>query len=96
MTETPYPETLCIHQWFEQQVMKTPQATALVYENQILSYAELNTGLTGWRIKLMALGVAPDQRVAICVSRSPAMVVGIVGRLKSRRGLCPAGSGLSG
>ncbi|NHB98879.1 condensation domain-containing protein, partial [Photorhabdus stackebrandtii] len=71
-TETLYPEDLYIHQLFEQQVAKTPEATALVYENQSLSYAELNTRANRLAHQLIALGVEPDQRVAICVSRSPA------------------------
>ncbi|WP_262947602.1 non-ribosomal peptide synthase/polyketide synthase [Xenorhabdus indica] len=82
-TETAYPEALCIHQWFEQQVAKTPQATALVYENQTLSYAELNVRANRLAHQLMALGVAPEQRVAICVSRSPTMVVALLAVLKA-------------
>ncbi|NRN31040.1 non-ribosomal peptide synthetase module, partial [Photorhabdus heterorhabditis subsp. aluminescens] len=41
-TETTYPDQLCVHQLFEQQVEKTPDATALEYEAQTLSYAQLN------------------------------------------------------
>ncbi|WP_047678110.1 non-ribosomal peptide synthetase, partial [Xenorhabdus sp. NBAII XenSa04] len=82
-TETAYPETLCIHQLFEQQAAKTPQATALVYENQTLSYAELNAQANRLAHQLMALGVEPEQRVAICVARSPAMVVGLLAVLKA-------------
>ncbi|WP_387468320.1 amino acid adenylation domain-containing protein, partial [Photorhabdus sp. RM323S] len=82
-TETPYPEALCIHQLFEQQAEKNPDATALVYENQTLSYAELNACANRLAHQLIALGVEPDQRVAICVSRSPAMVVGLLAVLKA-------------
>nr|WP_324251528.1 non-ribosomal peptide synthase/polyketide synthase [Photorhabdus thracensis] len=82
-TETAYPDQLCIHQLFEQQVEKTPDATALVYENQTLSYAELNAWANRLAYQLIALGVAPDQRVAICVSRSPAMVAGVLAVLKA-------------
>ncbi|TDB45252.1 non-ribosomal peptide synthetase, partial [Photorhabdus khanii] len=82
-TETPYPEALCLHQLFEQQVERTPQATALVYEEQILSYAELNARANRLAHQLIALGVEPDQRVAICVSRSPAMVVALLAVMKS-------------
>ncbi|RAW70165.1 amino acid adenylation domain-containing protein, partial [Photorhabdus sp. S15-56] len=82
-TAMPYPEDLYIHQLFEQQVAKTPEATALVYENQSLSYAELNTRANRLAHQLIALGVEPDQRVAICVSRSPAMVVGLLAVLKA-------------
>ncbi len=41
-TEKDFPAHLCVHQLFEQQVERTPQATVLVYEDQTLSYAELN------------------------------------------------------
>ncbi|PQQ26709.1 non-ribosomal peptide synthetase, partial [Photorhabdus luminescens] len=82
-TETAYPEALCIHQLFEQQVEQTPDAIALVYEDQTLGYAELNARANRLAHQLIALGVEPDQRVAICVSRSPAMVVGILAILKA-------------
>ncbi|ERT10616.1 hypothetical protein O185_23835 [Photorhabdus temperata J3] len=82
-TEAAYPDQLCIHQLFEQQVEKNPGATALVYEGQILSYAELNAQANRLAHQLIALGVVPDQRVAICVTRSPAMVVGLLAVLKA-------------
>ncbi|WP_350304365.1 amino acid adenylation domain-containing protein [Photorhabdus viridis] len=82
-TETAYPEQLCIHQLFEGQAEKNPDVTALEYENQTLSYAELNACANRLAHQLIALGVAPDQRVAICVSRSPAMVVGLLAVLKA-------------
>ncbi|NHB90350.1 non-ribosomal peptide synthetase, partial [Photorhabdus tasmaniensis] len=88
-TETLYPDALCIHQLFEQQVEKTPNATALVYEEQTLSYAELNTRANRLAHQLIALGVEPDQRVAICVSRSPAMVVGLLAVLKAGSAYVP-------
>ncbi|WP_118987820.1 non-ribosomal peptide synthetase [Photorhabdus sp. CRCIA-P01] len=82
-TETPYPDPLCIHQLFEQQAEKTPEATALVYEEQTLSYAELNARANRLAHQLIALGVIPDQRVAICVARSPAIVVALLAVLKA-------------
>ncbi|WP_455710256.1 non-ribosomal peptide synthase/polyketide synthase [Photorhabdus luminescens] len=82
-TETAYPEMLCVHQLFEQQVEKTSDAIALVYETQTLSYAELNTRANRLAHQLIALGVVPDQRVAICVARSPAMVVGLLAVMKA-------------
>ncbi|MDC9612612.1 amino acid adenylation domain-containing protein [Xenorhabdus khoisanae] len=82
-TETPYPDPWCIHQVFEQQAGKTPDATALVYEEQIFSYAELNARANRLAHQLIALGVTPDQRVAICVTRSPAMIIGLLAVLKA-------------
>ncbi|UJD76475.1 non-ribosomal peptide synthetase [Photorhabdus luminescens] len=82
-TETAYPEQLCIHQLFEQQVEKTPDATALVCEERSLSYAELNTDANRLANQLIALGVTPDQRVAICVASSPARIVALLAVLKA-------------
>uniref|UniRef100_UPI0030F47507 AMP-binding protein n=1 Tax=Xenorhabdus siamensis TaxID=3136254 RepID=UPI0030F47507 len=83
-TTTAYPETLCVHQLFEtQQVERTPEAVALVCEGQTLSYAELNAHANRLAHQLITLGVEPDQRVAICVSRSPAMVVGLLAVMKA-------------
>uniref|UniRef100_UPI0036DC5A5C non-ribosomal peptide synthase/polyketide synthase n=1 Tax=Photorhabdus sp. RM322S TaxID=3342825 RepID=UPI0036DC5A5C len=82
-TETVYPEPLCIHQLFEQQVEKNPDATALVYQEQTFSYAELNTRANRLAHQLIAWGVGPDQRVAICVTRSPTMIVSLLAVLKA-------------
>ncbi|ETS33665.1 non-ribosomal peptide synthase, partial [Photorhabdus khanii NC19] len=83
VTETSYPDHGCIHRLFEQWAEKSPDATALVYEEQLLSYAELNVRANRLAHQLIALGVTPDQRVAVCVSRSPAMVVGVLAVLKA-------------
>ncbi|TDB47516.1 non-ribosomal peptide synthetase [Photorhabdus luminescens] len=82
-TETPYPEQRCIHQLIEQQVEKTPDATALVYENQTLSYGQLNARANRLAHQLIALGVVPDQRVVICMASSPARVIAVLAVLKA-------------
>ncbi|MBD2816790.1 amino acid adenylation domain-containing protein, partial [Xenorhabdus sp. Flor] len=82
-TETTYSDTLHIHQLFEQQVEKTPDATALVYEEQKFSYAELNARANRLAHQLITQGITPDQRVAVCVTRSPAMVTGLLAVLKA-------------
>ncbi|CBW76532.1 Non-ribosomal peptide synthetase modules (EC 6.3.2.-) (plasmid) [Mycetohabitans rhizoxinica HKI 454] len=82
-TECDYPAHLCIHQLFEAQVTRTPGAIALVFEEQTLSYAELNTRANRLAHQLIELGVKPDARVAICAERSPAMVVGLLAILKA-------------
>ncbi len=82
-TEREYPAQHCIHQLFEEQVECTPHATALVYEDQVLSYAELNAHANRLAHQLIELGVQPDARVAICVERSPAMVIGLLAILKA-------------
>ena len=45
-----YPADKCVHELFEEQVEKTPEAVAVVFEDEQLSYGELNRGPTSWRI----------------------------------------------
>ncbi|MDL2407573.1 AMP-binding protein, partial [Rhizobium calliandrae] len=82
-TQAPYPADLCIHELFEQQVRRAPDAIALVHEDEELSYGELNARANRLAHHLIALGVRPDQPVAICLQRSPAMVVGLLAILKA-------------
>ncbi|WP_186083746.1 non-ribosomal peptide synthetase, partial [Burkholderia gladioli] len=82
-TQADYPEQHCIHQSFEQQVERTPDAVALVFEDQTLSYTQLNERANQLAHELIALGVQPDSRVAICVERSSAMLVGLLAILKA-------------
>ena len=82
-TEAPYPDQLCIHQLFEEQVARAPEAVALVFEDEALSYGELNAHSNRLAHHLIALGVRPDDRVAICVERSFEMVVGLLAILKA-------------
>ncbi|WP_338861601.1 non-ribosomal peptide synthase/polyketide synthase [Mycetohabitans rhizoxinica] len=82
-TRRDYPAHQCIHQLFEAQVERTPEAIALVYEDQALSYAQLNARANRLAHQLIELGVQPDARVAICVQRSPALVVGLLAILKA-------------
>ncbi|MCG1019977.1 amino acid adenylation domain-containing protein, partial [Mycetohabitans sp. B4] len=78
-----YPSHVCMHQLFEAQVERTPEAPALVYEDQTLSYAQLNAQANRLAHQLIGLGVKPDTRVAICVQRSAALVVGLLAILKA-------------
>ncbi|QKQ75847.1 non-ribosomal peptide synthetase [Nostoc sp. TCL240-02] len=73
----------CIHSLFEEQVEKTPEAVALVYEKQHLTYRELNNHANQLAHYLQSLGVKPEVRVGICVERSLEMVVGILAILKA-------------
>ncbi|WP_245472541.1 non-ribosomal peptide synthetase [Rhizobium jaguaris] len=82
-TQAPYPADRCIHELFEQQAAKTPDAVAVVHEDEHLSYGELNARANRLAHHLIALGVRPDQPVAICLQRSPAMVVGLLAILKA-------------
>ncbi|KAF9351538.1 hypothetical protein BGX34_000508, partial [Mortierella sp. NVP85] len=78
-----YPIHLCIHNLFEQQVERTPQATAVVYNGQSLTYVELNERSNRLAHHLISLGVQPDSLVAICVERSLAMIIGLLAILKA-------------
>ena len=82
-TEARYPEQLCIHQLFEQQVERVPHATALVFQQEALTYAELNQRANRLAHLLIEFGVGPDQPVALCVERSSAILVGFLAILKA-------------
>jgi amino acid adenylation domain-containing protein len=77
-TEAAYPREKCVHELFEEQVKKTPEAVALVFEDAVLSYAELNRRANQLAHYLRELGVKPDGRVAICLERSPEMIVALL------------------
>jgi amino acid adenylation domain-containing protein/thioester reductase-like protein len=72
-----------IHQLVELQVLKTPDAVAVVFENQQLTYRELNERANQLAHYLQALGVKPEVLVGICVDRSLEMIVGLLGILKA-------------
>ncbi|WP_323176307.1 non-ribosomal peptide synthetase [Pseudomonas alvandae] len=91
-----YSVHLCIHQLFEEQVARSPEATALIFEGEVLSYGELNARANRLAHRLIALGVRPDQRVAICVERSPAMVIGLMAILKAGGAYVPLDPEYSG
>ncbi|HEX8246377.1 MAG TPA: amino acid adenylation domain-containing protein, partial [Longimicrobium sp.] len=91
-TEAPYPESY-IHERFEAQAGRTPDAVAVVYEDRQLTYGELNRRANRLAHHLRALGVGPDVRVAICVERGPEMVVAVLGVLKARGAYLPLDPG---
>jgi non-ribosomal peptide synthetase component F len=82
-TKTDYPQDKLIHQLFEQQVERTPDNIAVVFNDQQLTYAQLNARANQLAHHLQSLGVGPDVPVAICVERCPEMVVGLLGILKA-------------
>ncbi|MGB3203984.1 MAG: amino acid adenylation domain-containing protein [Crinalium sp.] len=75
--------TQCFHHLFEQQVEKTPDAIALVFENQQLTYRELNNQANQVAHYLQKLGVVPEVIVGICLERSLEMIIGLLGILKA-------------
>jgi amino acid adenylation domain-containing protein/non-ribosomal peptide synthase protein (TIGR01720 family) len=82
-TQTEYPKDQCIHQLFEAQVERTPDAIAVVFENQQLTYQDLNQKANQIAHYLQTLGVKPDVFVGICIERSLDMVIGLLGILKA-------------
>ncbi|MHC5599837.1 MAG: amino acid adenylation domain-containing protein, partial [Nostoc sp.] len=82
-TQTNYPINQCIHQLFEAQVERTPDAVAVVFEDQQLTYKELNQRANQLAHYLRSLGVKPEVLVGICVERSLSMVIGLLGILKA-------------
>ncbi|MEH1936773.1 MAG: amino acid adenylation domain-containing protein [Nostoc sp.] len=82
-TYTPYPDSKCIHQLFEEQVEKTPNAVAVVYEDESLTYQQLNDRANQLAHYLQTLGVGVEVLVGICIERSLLMVVGLLGILKA-------------
>ena len=74
---------ITIHSLFEQQVEKTPDNIAVVFENQQLTYAELNDRANKVASYLQQIGVGAEVLVGICVEKSPLMLIGILGILKA-------------
>ncbi|MCI3945700.1 non-ribosomal peptide synthetase [Pseudomonas syringae] len=88
-TREPYPHGLTIHQLFEHQAGIRGHALALAFEDQRLSYSELNRQANRLAHYLIGLGVQPDDKVAICAERSTDMVVGLLAILKAGAGYVP-------
>lgn len=82
-TQTEYPQDKSIHQLFEAQVEKTPDANALIFQDKQLTYQQLNQRANQLAHYLQKLGVQPEVRVGICVERSEELVVGLLGILKA-------------
>jgi amino acid adenylation domain-containing protein len=82
-TQTEYPREQCIQQLFEAQVARTPDAVAVIYEQEQFTYRELNTRANRLGHYLQGLGVGPEVRVGLCVQRSLEMLVGVLGILKA-------------
>ncbi|MBD2438978.1 non-ribosomal peptide synthase/polyketide synthase [Nostoc sp. FACHB-110] len=91
-TQVEYPQDKCIHQLFEEQVERTPDAVAVIFDNQKLTYHELNCRANQLAHYLKSLGVKPDVLVGICVKRSLEMIVGILGILKAGGAYVPLDS----
>lgn len=92
-THAGYSNRLCLHQLFERQAATTPDAIAVVFEDRILSYNDLNCKANRLAHYLLTLGISPDDRVAICVERGLEMIVGLLGILKAGGAYVPLDPG---
>ncbi len=82
-TQATYPDAKCLHQLVEAQVKLTPQAIAVVYQDEQITYAELDRQANQLANYLVDLGVRTETFVGICVERSLKLVVGLLGILKA-------------
>jgi non-ribosomal peptide synthetase component F len=82
-TAVEYPRNSCIHELFERQVDRTPEAVAVIFGDQHLTYRELNSRSDQLAHHLCELGVGPNVLVGICAGRSLEMVIGLLGILKA-------------
>jgi amino acid adenylation domain-containing protein len=88
-TQADFPDTICIHELFEQQVELTPEATAVTFGAERLSYRELNERANQWAHHLRSLGACPEKLIGIAVERSPEMIVGVLAILKAGAAYVP-------
>jgi amino acid adenylation domain-containing protein/non-ribosomal peptide synthase protein (TIGR01720 family) len=82
-TKTHYSKVQCIHQLFEQQAENTPNNVAVVFENQQLTYVQLNASANQLARYLQDLGVGPEVLVAICLERSHLTIISLLAILKA-------------
>ncbi len=82
-TKTDYPKDKTIHQLFEEQVARTPDRTAVVYGDSIMTYSELNHRAEQLAALLRQRGIIPDSIVGMMVKRTPEMLIAMLGILKA-------------
>ena len=88
-THTDYPRNSSIAELFERQVQQHPTSTALLFDNQAITYSELNRRANKLAHHLRRQGIKPQTRVAICVERSVELIVGLLGILKAGAAYVP-------
>ena len=88
-TARDFPADVCAPQLFEQQVVRTPNATAISFEDEWLAYAELNARANKLAHYLRGLGVGPDSLVGISIERSLELAIGVLGILKAGAAYVP-------
>ncbi|MFA6010978.1 MAG: amino acid adenylation domain-containing protein [Desulfobacteraceae bacterium] len=88
-----YPGDVCIHDMFDMQAEKTPDAVAIVHNHDRMSFNELKQRSNQLAIELIQMGVEPDVLVGICVERSMDMIVGMLAVLKAGGAYVPLDPG---
>jgi len=82
-TQRDHPRDKCIHELFEEQVDRSPDAVAVVFQDKHLTYRELNRRANQLAHHFRKLGVGPEAPVGLCMERSLEMVIGLLGILKA-------------
>ncbi len=82
-TAAVFPQAPCLHQIFEDQVEQTPNAIAVTFEDQNLTYAELNRRANQLAHRLIKVGVGPEVLVAVCMERSLDLPIALLAVLKA-------------
>src|SRR6185436_19818875 len=82
-TQAPYPSDACIHHLFEARVRQVPNATALIWKDTHLTFAELNQRANQLAHYLQACGVGPEVAVGISLERSDKLIIGVLAILKA-------------
>ena len=82
-TARAYPQNRCLHDLFSEQAARTPKATAVVFQEQLLSYEELEARSNRLAHRLIESGVGPEVVVGLCLERSLEMIVGLLAILKA-------------
>src|SRR5262249_27499139 len=84
-----YPQSDCIHELFERQVVRRPDSVAVTFDNEQITYRELNGRANQLAHYLRAKGVGPDTTIGLFLERSPEMVVALLAILKAGGGYVP-------
>ncbi|MEG4862976.1 MULTISPECIES: non-ribosomal peptide synthetase [unclassified Microcoleus] len=88
-TQRDYPQNQCFHQLFEERVELAPDAIAAVFENQQLTYRQLNSKANQLARYLQQLGAKPEVLIGLCVERSLEAIVGLLGIIKAGAAYLP-------
>ncbi|HEX8273712.1 MAG TPA: amino acid adenylation domain-containing protein [Longimicrobiaceae bacterium] len=91
--EAGFPAERCVHETFQAQAARRPEAPAVTFEGESLTYGELNARANRLAHHLQGLGVGPETRVGICLERGPEMVVAILAVLKAGGAYVPLDPG---